>query len=343
MPDLMRRLGKLRPRLPRPIDGFRVVTADVEGFFNATFFAAPSAEDSRLRLIARRRYYEVNARGYAIDSGRHEHTTNHLVTIDRGMSPGARARTLHLPVLDGLEDVRVHAAAQGRLLFTAADPFVALRGGAAARLRTAQVLGRLEVDGDSLHASFAPVVDRVGCIEKNWVLFDDGGSTWIERYPMAPAHDRVVVEGDAARVEPGGVAPAPLRWSGTRCVRFDGGLLFIDHRRVYVPCGMRMVSRYAYRLRLHAGRGAPARLSREFGLGDVDRLTYLHDAVVDGNELLLSIGIDDGAIRLASVPLSSVRQMIARGTAPVRAAPPPARASATAAGTTATAADRFTG
>jgi hypothetical protein len=291
----LKKVLRVTPRLPANLGVSALMSAPIEGYFNASFLPRPQ-EAGRIEVVCRQAYYDMDERSFMVGDPVLANTVNALVKIDGGGGPTEPPALL--PAFDQLEDIRFfpHDGA----LFMSAVGYQATPDGP----RPSPVVGRVRRSGDSFELESRHATEHVSGVEKNWVFFSRAGRLFIEKFPgMAETYE---VEPETLGLHYNKSMPLPLNWSGTKSVTLDGGSLFLDHRRIYILRGLKTVQRYVYRFRYVGADGVPTCLSDPFSLGSDSALTYVSDMVLaaGGEDLLIAVSYDDNRFEIVSLPLS---------------------------------------
>ena len=158
-----------------------------------------------------------------------------------------------------------------------------------------------------------PIPEPTLPVEKNWVYFRKDDQILIEKSPGLS--DLYVVDPVALTLNRLNGQTGPLFWSGTKAIDWNGGTLFLDHRRVKLPELARIKVRYVYRFRHHL-QGV-MRHSREFSMGprtaityvsDLQRADYLSPHLGDG--VVLSVSSNDNAFSLFRISSAALDRLL---------------------------------
>lgn len=296
----LNRLERLFFGMPPRVPGEVAVAAPLAGVFNPAFIPAAFAPGVDLAFIARETYYELDARSYMIGEADPARARNILVGLKRAGAGYEEIFRRPVPALDRVEDTRFYQF--GGQTFLTGLQLSAEAGG-----RHAPVLGTLTRAGDTLEAKLVTPTEQVARVEKNWAYFERDGGLWIEKWPGGAETYKVDPQTLALRYQRTG---EPDRgWSGTKGVSFDGGMLFLDHRRIYLFEGGRLPIRFIFRFRFEAA-GRPAVISRAFSLDRHDALVYVSDIVIDGARALIGYGVNDAQSAIHAIDIAALRQFL---------------------------------
>lgn len=291
----------IRLNPPARLKGSRALTPRIDGYFNAAFL---SVGEAPLRLICRKAYYGLDARGFMVGEASPEAAQNGLVTLQLDEAGAAAAAIAPAPAFDGLEDIRFFESRGDVFLF--AIGFETSAGGH----RPVPVLGRVQMGAEGVEVIRRTATEQVQGVEKNWVFFERAGALHIEKYPgMAETYqvDRNTLELRYART-----GKARFTWSGTKAVRFDDGHLFLDHRRIYLLRQFRTVQRYAFRFRHISEDGRTTRHSSPFSLGPEAAMVYASDMSFDASrdQVLIAASENDAAFAIYGVDAETLRGLL---------------------------------
>lgn len=171
----------IRLRPPPPLSGARALTSRIDGYFNAAFL--PGRAD-QLRLICRKAYYGLDARGFMVGDASPEAAQNVLVALRLEDARSAAPSVAPAPEFDGLEDIRFFES--GGQVFLFAIGFETSEGAH----RPVPVLGRVQGRADDLEVIRRTATEQVNGVEKNWVFFERAGRLHIETFPgMAETYE----------------------------------------------------------------------------------------------------------------------------------------------------------
>lgn len=298
-----------RLMLPGGIPLKPVPGAAVEGYFNSTLLAGDS---ERLTLICRKSYYNLSAKGHMIEAIDRARTRNYCLEFAWTSGRLRLGETRWLPALDGLEDIRVFHGVPHKFFFAVELLSAPPPARHPAGLPSAPVAGVITCRADQVEIQRMQIPEAPRRIEKNWVYFQDRNRLLIEKSPGSPA--LYVVDPIALTLTREGAEDGPLFWSGTKAIAWNGGILFLDHRRVKLPEPFRIKVRYIYRFRYHA-EGA-VRHSREFSMGPRAAVSYVSDlqqacAVRPdlGDGVVLSVSRNDNSFALFLIESQALRQL----------------------------------
>lgn len=291
-----KRIERLRPWMPAHPPGREGLARPLQGVFNPTFVAPPPGAD--LAVLCRETYYALDARSYMIGAPEIARARNIVVGLTQGADGMSEVARRHVPGLDALEDVRVYP-------FNGVDYFSAVRLNAPPERLHSPVIGTLAQD---MTAVVRAPDEHVEAVEKNWVFFQRDGGLWIEKWPGGAEVYKV----DPATLTLGYQLNGAVdrRWSGTKSAPFDGGNLFLDHRRIYLLDGGKLPVRFVFRLRYAPADGGPLRISRSFSLHRDDRLVYVSDICVAGEKVLIGFGIDDAEASFHEMSCGDARAFV---------------------------------
>ncbi len=313
-PGLLRRYWRKRRNwrlfLPRRVKLYAIPGAAVQGYFNATLLAS---DEEKLTLICRKAYYGLSAKGQmmeAADAARTQNFSVELLWKDGRFELGP---TRWLEGLDGLEDIRIFRNLQHRFFFAVEIFSKAQTAEHAARPRSAPVAGVVSLRGEQVAIQRMRIPDPTHRVEKNWVYFQNDDQLLIEKSPGLS--DLYVVDPIALTLARVGRQTAPLFWSGTKAISWNGGTLFLDHRRVKLHELARIKIRYVYRFRHHVN--GTVRHSRDFSMGSRASVTYVSDLQRAGDlsshlgeGVVLSVSTNDTAFSLFRIPSADLARLL---------------------------------
>jgi hypothetical protein len=296
--------------LPRRPALRAVPGANITGYFNATLLAA---DPQKLTLICRKAYYTLSDHGHMVGSSDHSLTQNFRVellwTSDRYV-PG---ETQRIDALDGLEDVRVFQT-PGRTWFFAVELLSAAETARHPhRLHSRPVTGIIHGSNAALSIQRMAIPETFQTVEKNWVFYRDRNRLLIEKSP--DLSDQYAVDTEALTLTRLGTPRGKRFWSGTKAIDWEGGTLFLDHRRVKLREMPGIKVRYVYRFRHQSG--ATVRHSRDFSMGPRGSVLYISDlqragelGPQFGDGIVLSLSTDDNSFSLLRIPASRLAKML---------------------------------
>lgn len=293
----------IRLRPPPTLGGSGALTARIEGYFNAAFLPCPPEPD-RLQLICRKAYYGLDARGFMVGHASPDVALNGRVVLGYRDAAQAPADISPAPEFDGLEDIRFFASGEQVFLFA-----IGFEADGASH-RPVPVIGRLRSTDRGPAVIRRTATEAVSGVEKNWVFFERDGRLLIEKFPgMSEIYE---VDRDSLELRHARTGSAPFTWSGTKAAAFDGGHLFLDHRRFYLLRRFRTVQRYAFRFRHISGDGRKTRYSPAFSLGPDAAMVYASDMCIDAgrDQVLIAASENDAAFAIYGVSAESVRRLL---------------------------------
>ncbi len=302
----------LPPGIPlKPVPG-----GAVQGYFNSTLLAG---DPQRLALICRKSYYTLSPKGHMIEAIDPARTRNYCLEFAWANGRLRLQQTRSLPALDGLEDLRVFHGVPHKFFFAVellSPQLVAMHP---AGLRSAPVVGVITSRDAQVEIRRMQIPETPRRVEKNWVYYQDGNRLLIEKSPGSP--DLYVVDPTALTLTREAGETGPLFWSGTKSVAWNGGILFLDHRRIKLPEPFRIKVRYVYRFRYHAG--GTVRHSREFSMGPRASVSYVSDLQAAsalapdlGDGVVLSVSTNDNSFALFLVESQELRRLLRTPPAP---------------------------
>jgi len=246
-------------------------------------------------VLCRETYYTLDARSYMIGAPEIERARNLMVGL---VSEGTGMREIgrrHVHSLDALEDVRAYP-------FDGTTYFSAVRLNRPPERLHSPVIGTLALD---LTASIRAPDEHVDAVEKNWVFFRREGGLWIEKWPGG--NETYKVDPATLKLHYTLSGEVDRRWSGTKSAPFEGGDLFLDHRRIYLFDRGRLPVRFVFRLRYQPASGGEAAISRSFSLHRHDRLVYASDISVSHGKVRIGFGIDDAEASFHEMAIDEAR------------------------------------
>ncbi|MBX9682986.1 MAG: hypothetical protein K2X41_04280 [Hyphomicrobium sp.] len=293
-------------RLPRELPVSPLFETPVEGMFSPSLMpSAVKDPESDFQFICRQHYYEMDHRGIMIGRPIFEKTLNwlHHARWDNGRVQIVSREPLQ--VFQGVEDIRLYDH-QGWLYLTATRPdYTGKKYNYPVAARAAKIDAETR-EGDLAHFDLGP---RLSPIEKNWVYFSHGNEIYLERFPGMKEYyeiDTTLRIGTYRQM-----AREPFNWSGTKSVRWRGGNLFLDHKRVYVLSGLGTVMRFIYRFRFQSAPSDRPVLSREFSLlPAADTTVYASDMAIVADRLWIGVGIGDRVAQFLTTPLAEVSRRL---------------------------------
>ncbi|MFV0295148.1 MAG: hypothetical protein ACK5JT_03405 [Hyphomicrobiaceae bacterium] len=291
-------------RQPRLLPVVEVLKQPIRGVMNPAFL--PCDDPADYAIVCRQQYYAVDRRGIMIGDPSVEKTHNILFRQVLSRDGGAPEDGKRMSALQGLEDARFYVH-DGRL------HLVASRLDLSAEKRTEIVLGYFPSlatfyeGGDFVPCDVEGLLSR---IEKNWVYFENENRLMVERLPGM--RDIYAFDPGLRRFSAAGVPQQHEVWSGTKSISWNGGNLFLDHKRVHVLTGTSTIVRFAYRFRFHASLRTPPQVSSEFSLAPAEEgLVYASDMQVMGDQLHIAVGIDDARSQIFQLPSDEVARQLA--------------------------------
>jgi hypothetical protein len=172
------------------------------------------------------------------------------------------------------------------------------------------VVGRVRIDGQGFDLTRRTAREQVSGVEKNWVFFERSGRLFIEKFPgMSEIYE---VDRDSLELRHSRPGTATFKWSGTKATPFDGGHLFLDHRRIYLLRRLSTVQRYAFRFRHISGDGRTTRYSDPFSLGPAAAMVYASDMSYDADQdqVLIAASENDAAFTIYGIKADSLRDLL---------------------------------
>ncbi len=293
-------------RLPGELPVTPLFDTPVEGMFSPSLIPGGAGNQKYdFRFICRQHYYEMDHRGIMVGQPIFEKTTNWL---HHARWDNARLQIVSrepLEVFQGVEDIRLYEH-QGWLYLTATRPdYTGKKYNHPITARTAKI----DVDTretDLIHFDLGP---RLSAIEKNWVYFLNSDTIYLERFPGMKEYYEI--DTNAATGHYRQLASESFLWSGTKSVRWQGGNLFLDHKRVYVLSGLGTVMRFIYRFRFQSAPSDQAVLSRSFSLLlAADTPVYASDMAIVADDLWIGVGIGDRVAQFLTTPLAEVSRRL---------------------------------
>lgn len=293
-----KRLERLRLSMPAHPPGREGLAAPLKGVFNPTFAPAAWAPGADMAVLCRETYYALDARSYMVGAPEIEKARNIVVGLAADGNGMRETTRRHVPSLDALEDVRVYGF-QGETYFSA------VRLNPPPKRLHSPVIGTLSPD---LSARIREPDEHVDPVEKNWVFFRRDGGLWIEKWPGG--NETYKVDPVTLTLDYTLNGEINRQWSGTKSAPFEGGDLFLDHRRIYLFDGGKLPVRFVYRLRYQLADGGPAKLSRVFSLHRHDRLVYASDIAVADDKVRIGFGIDDAEASFHEMSVAEARTFV---------------------------------
>jgi hypothetical protein len=218
-----------------------------------------------------------------------------------------------IEALDGLEDVRVFHAS-GRAWFFAVELLSAEETAKHPhRLHSRPVTGIIDGSNAALSIQRMIIPETSQTVEKNWVFYRDRDQLLIEKSP--DLSDLYAVDTDKLTLTRLGTPHGKRFWSGTKAIEWQGGTLFLDHRRVKLREMPGIKVRYVYRLRHQVG--TTVRHTRDFSMGPRRWILYISDlqraedlGPQFGDGIVLSLSCDDNSFSLLRIPASRLAKML---------------------------------
>ena len=303
---LMTKARRVYPWLPNSLPTQPVFAEPLENMFNPSMIQVVAArQPDVLSFVCRQHYFDIDKRGIMIGAPKFEKSINWLHRAVRTGDQFRIVKSEPMPVFNGIEDLRFYKFGN-RLYVTGTRPDFAEGKLSYPFVASALDIGAATTEADLRHFELAP---RLAPIEKNWVYFSDNGQLYLERLPGMKEYYSLDIA--AERLAYHRHAAEPFVWSGTKSVRWRGGNLFLDHKRMYPMQGLATVMRFVYRFRFHAAGMGPAVLSREFSLmRETPTPVYASDMAIDEQSILIGVGIGERVSQILRTPLSVVARML---------------------------------